>query len=98
MRGLVSAKKDSIKEKKSLMEELAHLHGRELAEKCHKQGLHPRQVSVPHVPCADTWWQLQTQSKKLELLMCDYTHGLQQCKVGTGLSHCGRLEPSATAY
>ena len=41
VRGLVSAKKDSIKDKKSLMEELAHLHGRELAEKCHKQGLHP---------------------------------------------------------
>ena len=35
---LVAAKKESLKEKKSLMDELAGLHGRELAHQVEQQG------------------------------------------------------------
>ena len=38
VKALVAGKKDSIKEKKSLMDELAGLHGRELAHHADQQG------------------------------------------------------------
>lgn len=38
VRGLVAGKKDSMKAQKGLMEELASLHGRELAHQCRQQG------------------------------------------------------------
>ena len=39
VKALVAGKKDSIKAQKGLMEELAALHGRELAHQCQQQGL-----------------------------------------------------------
>ena len=38
VRGLLAAKKEGMKAQKSLMEELAALHGHALAEEAHKQG------------------------------------------------------------